>query len=71
MSDAERIEQYQYLRREQAKNMRYFGVSVIGLILCLSVASGEGPSGGWPWSLGAIFSCLSVSGRSSRRATSI
>lgn len=55
MSDAERIEQYQYLRREQAKNMRYFGFSVIGLILCLSVASSEGPSGGWPWSLGAIF----------------
>ena len=57
MSDpgVERIEEYQYLRREATKNMRYFYFSVLGFMLCLGFAFEEGSIGGWPWLLGAML----------------
>ncbi len=56
MSDfgGERIEQYQYLRRESAKHARYFTVSALGLGVCLIAAGSNGPGNGWPWLLGAV-----------------
>lgn len=51
----ERIEQYQYLRREATKHMRYFSIAILGFTVCLGAAFAEGWSGGWPWLLGAMW----------------
>lgn len=54
MTDEERIEEYQELRREATKASRWFTAALVALVGCLVMAGMSGPVSGWPWLVGAL-----------------